>query len=284
MINLGKFHHPSIQGFHYINTPADVRQFKMHVHEGMELLFVISGSGRCLVEGVSYPIQPGDIFITQMAEVHVAEIQFEAQNYERVVIQFDPECLRETLNTHLLAPFLQRENGTLNRYTKAEISTEYIRSCTDRMFRVCQKGQASVISYLLPILQELYNAWENKRNTNDSASYSLATKVVAYVNKHLFDLSGMEQLEKDLFLSRTHINRIFHSVTGSTVWNYVRIKRLYAAREMLQKGIPATTVSLSCGYQDYSTFYRAYKKQFGHSPQTDCNLSGKKEIKKSGII
>ena len=277
MINLGKFHHPSIQGFHYINTPADVRPFKMHVHEGMELLFVISGCGRCLVEGVSYPIQPGDIFITQMAEVHVVEIQFDAQNYERVVIQFDPECLKETLNTHLLAPFLQRENGTLNRYTKEEISTEYIRSCTDRMFKVCKKGQASVISYLLPILQELHNAWENKQHTKDSATHSLATKVVSYVNMHLFDLSSMDQLEKDLFLSKTHINRIFHSVTGSSAWNYVRIKRLYAAREMLQKSVPATTTALNCGYQDYSTFFRAYKKQFGHSPQEDYTQPLKKK-------
>lgn len=276
MINLGSFHHPSIEGFHYINTPADVRQFQMHVHEGMELLFIISGRGRYLVEGVSYPIQAGDIFITQMAEVHVAEIQFQSQNYERVVIEFKPECIKETLNTHLLAPFIQRENSTLNRYTKEEISTDYIRSCTDRIFKVCKKGQAAVISYLLPILQELYNAWENKQNTTDNASYSLATKVVAYVNKHLFDLTGLEQLERDLFLSRTHINRIFHSVTGSSVWNYVRIKRLYAAREMLQKGTPATTAALHCGYQDYSTFFRAYKKQFSHSPQADYNPTVKK--------
>ena len=276
MVNLGKFHHPSVHGFHFINTPADVRNFEMHVHEGMELVFIISGRGRYIVEGVSYPIQPGDIFITQMAEIHVAEIQFAAENYERVVLQFIPDCLKETLSTHLLAPFIERENGTLNRYTKDEISMEYIHACTDRLFHVAKKGQASVISYLLPILQEIYSAWEKKRNAKENIPDSLATKIVAHVNKHLFDLTGMEQLEKDLYLSRTHINRIFHSVTGSSVWNYVRIKRLYAARELLQKGTPATTAAQKCGYQDYSTFYRAYKKRFGHSPQADYITTSKK--------
>ncbi len=276
MINLGKFDYPAILGYHYINTPADARNYKMHVHEKMELLFIISGTGRYLVEGVSYPIQAGDIFITQMAETHVPEIQFQLQNYERVVLQFTPECLTETLNAHLLKPFTQRKNATLNRYTKAEISSEFVRSCTDRIFQVSGSGQAGVMSYLIPVLQEIYNAWEKKFDAQQEVYQQSSTQIVAYVNKHLFDLTGLEQLEKELFLSRTHINRIFHSATGSSVWNYVRIKRLFAAREMLQKGVPSTAAAQKCGYQDYSTFFRAYKKQFGHSPQADTNQSAKK--------
>ena len=270
MINLGKFAHASIQGFHFINTAADVRNFVMHVHEGMELLFIISGTGRYLVEGVSYPVQAGDIFITRMAECHVPEIQFHHQNYERVVLQFSPDCLTETLNTHLLKPFIQRENGTLNRYTREEISSEFIRACTDRIFQVSGSGQAGVMSYFIPVLQELYNAWEKKCDTQQNTPSQLSTQIVAHVNKHLFDLEGLEQLEKELFLSRTHINRIFRSVTGSSVWNYVQIKRLFAAREMIRGGSLTREAAANCGYQDYSAFYRAYKKQFGHSPLEDA--------------
>lgn len=270
LINLGKFAHSAIQGFHFINTPADVRNFEMHVHEKLELIYIISGAGRYLVEGVSYPIQAGDIFITQMAECHVAEIQFHLQNYERVVLQFSPDCLTETLNAHLLKPFTQRENATLNRYTKAEISSEFVRSCTDRIFKFHRGGQACVMSYLIPVLQEIYNAWEKKCDAQQENAQQLSNQIVAYVNKHLFDLEGLEQLEKELFLSRTHINRIFRSVTGSSVWNYVQIKRLFAARELIRKGTLIREAAAACGYQDYSAFYRAYKKQFGHSPQEDA--------------
>lgn len=275
MIGLGKFAYHSISGFHRIDTPEDKRKFKIHVHEGLELVFIISGSGRYLVEGVSYPIQPGDIFITQMAEVHVPEIQLLDHKYERVCLNFTPDCLTETLNSHLLSPFLNRENGTLNRYTKSDISVEFIKSCTDRIFQVQRSGQASVMSYFIPILQEIYNAWERKRYANHEVSSQLSTQIVAHVNKHLFDLTGLEQLEKDLFLSRTHINRIFRSATGSSVWNYVQIKRLFAAREMILKGVMPTVAASRCGYQDYSTFFRAYKKQFGYSPKDDHAASKK---------
>lgn len=271
MIDLGKFAYRSILGFHRIDTATDIRNFKMHVHEGLELVFIISGAGRYLVEGVSYPIQPGDVFITQMAEVHVPEIQLLDQKYERVCLNFTPDCLTETLNSHLLSPFLSRENGTLNRYTKDEISADFIKSCTDRIFKARSSGQACVMSYVIPVLQEIYNAWERKRYTHQEVSSQLPSQIIAYVNKHLFDLTGLEQLEKDLFLSRTHINRIFRSVTGSSLWNYVQIKRLFAAREMLQSGVAPTAAAAKCGYQDYSSFFRAYKKQFGHSPKDDHN-------------
>ena len=269
MINLGCFTHRSIHGFHYISTKDDVRDFMMHVHEGLEVLFIISAKGDYLVEGVNYPIQPGDIFITQMAEVHVPKIDFLAKNYERVSLQFAPECLTETLNSHLLQPFMQRKNGTLNRYTSKDVSTEFVRACTDRIFQVSNQGQASVMSYLIPILQEIYNAWEKKRDQNQQVPTQLATRIVGYVNQHLFDLTGLDQLEKELFMNRTHINRIFRGVTGTTVWNYVQIKRLFAAREMIRGGSLTREAAANCGYQDYSAFYRAYKKQFGHSPQDD---------------
>jgi AraC-like DNA-binding protein len=266
---LGKFDYPAINGSHYFSGPLDERNFQMHVHDKLELLFIISANGDYFVEGVVYPIQPGDIFITQMAECHVPRINFHLQNYERVILQFSPECLTETLNSHLLLPFIQRENATLNRYTSKEISTEYICACMDRIFQVSKNGQACVMSYLIPILQEIYNAWEKKREQSQQLSPQLASRIVGYVNQHLFDLTGLDQLEKDLFMNRTHINRIFRSVTGTTVWNYVQIKRLFAAREMIRGGSLTREAAANCGYQDYSAFYRAYKKQFGHSPQDD---------------
>jgi methylphosphotriester-DNA--protein-cysteine methyltransferase len=38
-------------------------------------------------------------------------------------------------------------------------------------------------------------------------------------------------------------------------------------RELLRQGKKPTEVFSSCGYQDYSTFYRAYLQFFGYSPK-----------------
>ncbi len=47
------------------------------------------------------------------------------------------------------------------------------------------------------------------------------------------------------------------------------MKRLLAARAMLQRGESAQKSAYACGFSDYSAFYRAYQKRFGHAPSAD---------------
>jgi AraC family transcriptional regulator len=44
---------------------------------------------------------------------------------------------------------------------------------------------------------------------------------------------------------------------------------------MLVSGTHAGDVALSCGFKDYSTFYRMFKKCYGITP-TECRRMGKK--------
>ncbi len=92
--------------------------------------------------------------------------------------------------------------------------------------------------------------------------------MLSYIDSHL----GAEKLSsallsKKFYMSETELNRSFKKSTGLPVGKYINIKRLILARELLKKGMPANEVSLRCGFNDYSTFFRAYKKQFGANPK-----------------
>ncbi|MDE7212552.1 MAG: AraC family transcriptional regulator, partial [Lachnospiraceae bacterium] len=56
---------------------------------------------------------------------------------------------------------------------------------------------------------------------------------------------------------------------GAAPWEYITIKRLNAAREKMRAGATAQSAGESCGYGDYSAFYRAYVKYFGCAPKDD---------------
>ena len=60
--------------------------------------------------------------------------------------------------------------------------------------------------------------------------------------------------------------RRFREETGYTIHSYLTEKRLLLAQQLLSQGIPLGEAALRCGYQEYSTFSRAYKKQFGRAP------------------
>jgi len=65
--------------------------------------------------------------------------------------------------------------------------------------------------------------------------------------------------------------RRFKEETGYTIHSYIAEKRLLLARQQLQEGASVTEACDRSGYQDYSTFARAYRKRFGVSPSSDLS-------------
>ena len=68
------------------------------------------------------------------------------------------------------------------------------------------------------------------------------------------------------FISKAQLWRSFKETTGYSPWNYITLKRLIKAKQLIESGEAPTKIFSECGFSDYTTFYRAYKKHFGHSP------------------
>jgi len=260
-----------LSGGHDLDTEAHPGFFNMHIHTCLELVYVLRGSVTFQVEGSVYVLQPGDLIITRMAEAHCLLRGAEFPEYERMMFYLDSELLKETLNGGLLKPFLDRPLGMNNHYTAGELPGDMIRACLQQLFHGPEQvTEMQSLSYFLPILQAIHDVWRKKRHIAEAeAPQQLAAQLVAYINRHLFELEGLHQLEDVFYISVSQINRVFRGFMGSSVWNYIKLKRLFAAREMIQNGMLASKAAAICGYQDYSNFFRAYKKQFGNTPQED---------------
>ena len=63
--------------------------------------------------------------------------------------------------------------------------------------------------------------------------------------------------------------RKFKDETGYSMHQYVLEKRVLAARGLILAGESAATASMECGFRDYSTFSRAYKKLLGKLPSDE---------------
>ena len=97
---------------------------------------------------------------------------------------------------------------------------------------------------------------------------------IDYIEKNLQTEITATELAEQAGFSLFHYYRIFQQATGSSLWDYVVIKRLMAARAMIQRGEPAHDACTACGFSDYSAFYRAYRKQYGTSPREDSPGKG----------
>ena len=92
-------------------------------------------------------------------------------------------------------------------------------------------------------------------------------EILRYISDHLQEDLSVESISKKFFLSRYYLMRRFKDVTGYTLHQYIRQKRILRAGELLRAGTPVMKAAEQVGYTEYSTFLRAFQSTFHVSPR-----------------
>lgn len=247
--------------------PEDTEE--MHTHAHYELYYFISGMCHYLVEGTRYSLKPGDMMLMRPLEAHKRVVLSPDVPYERIVCSITKKFIQDICgDDSMLNVFRSRPLGMANHFSDADFGHSL---CSDSFQTLIRRepniSRDELIARIFLILSEAKRVTEHE-NTN-TRSKTTANQVIDYVNSNLYSPLSLEILSKEFFLSKSQINRIFKENTGSSVGRYVAIKRLLLARQLIRSGESVSAAAAKCGYCDYSSFYRAYKNQFGMSPQKD---------------
>ena len=91
--------------------------------------------------------------------------------------------------------------------------------------------------------------------------------ILRYITSHLDEPLSIDLLASRFFISRYHLMHRFKEVTGYTVHQYIRQKRLLLAGEQIRAGVPVMKAAEQAGFSEYSTFLRAFQNTFRMSPR-----------------
>lgn len=250
----------------YIHDEKPVpSKFKIHMHESYELYYLEQGCGVYKVEGTKYPLKKGDILIMRPAEAHYIDLTDTSKPYTRLVINFKPEFLSGIdPNGKLLVPFNERKIGTFNCYRADNFKSDAYTVFMKNIMTDSSDRRIQTVSNLLPLLNEISNSFGSL--TEPETDRPLDSRIISYINRHISENITLDGICDRFYISKTHLCRIFKKATSSTVGEYITLKRLVMARQLILSGTPPTKAYLQCGFRDYSVFYRAYKKKYKISP------------------
>jgi len=94
-------------------------------------------------------------------------------------------------------------------------------------------------------------------------------KALWFIESHFASEITLEDLAKAGGVSRFHITRAFGTATGRSIMRYVRGRRLTEAAKALSNGAPdILSVALDAGYGSHEAFTRAFRDEFGVTPET----------------
>lgn len=95
-----------------------------------------------------------------------------------------------------------------------------------------------------------------------------AQKALWFIESHLSAPLALDDIADVTGVSRFHIVRAFAAATGVSVMRYVRLRRLSESARALAAGAPdILTLALEADYGSHEAFTRAFRNQFGVTPE-----------------
>lgn len=263
---------PDFECYHYLDPVPPAIDF--HEHAFYEIFFFLSGDVSYVIEGRTYQLRPGDILLTDNRDIHKPDIR-RGKPYERFVIWIEPDFLTRTndMGADLTACFT---DASLKQYKliRPESSVlSHLKGICEKMLR-CRDSQefgSSTLSYIylvefLVYLNRAYFA-TSEDIRKDVTENEKINEVVSYINDHLADDLTLDRLADACYISKSHLAHQFKTYTGLTLYQFIIKKRVTVARNLIREGEPVMEACTKCGFNDYSNFLKAFKREFGRSPK-----------------
>jgi AraC family transcriptional regulator len=107
-------------------------------------------------------------------------------------------------------------------------------------------------------------------------------KALWYIETHFAGELSLDGTAAIGGVSRYHMSRAFGFATGRSVMGYVRGRRLSEAARSLAGGAPdILAVALDAGYGSHEAFTRAFRDQFGLTPET---VRGQRHLENLALV
>ncbi len=252
------------------------QEFEFHYHDFNKIIIFLSGNVTYLVEGKAYDLKPWDILLINHHDIHKPVID-SGTAYERVVIWLQPDYIKaqadhacdltqcftatteKSFNLIRLNPTLQTEIQTLLQQLESSLES--------REFGHELLSHSYFLQFMV-YLNRVFLPETYQLDASASRYDQQITEILTYINTHLGEDLSNESLADRFYVSKYYLMHKFKETTGYTLHSYVQQKRLLHSADLMRGGTPVLKAAALCGFSDYSTFLRAFRKFYGISPKT----------------
>ena len=263
-----------------------------HVHETIELHFILEGQRLMFVDRETYRLSPHSAIVVNHNLIHkTSTAPGFPPDHHNFILQLDRSRFDALLNAAGLKgfdDFGDRFNGVASfddsewRLVLSVIS-EFKAMCTeDKNGGTVSMEDAHAFLYLQAL--ELASIFAKARRRLLQVELEANQKVVPetvvmtgvhqkvhevalYLQTHIHESVSLEELAQRFFMSRSYLTRSFRNVTGFSVVEYMTYIRIQKAQQLLRESDRSITeIADLCGFGNITYFEKVFKTTTGHTP------------------
>lgn len=267
---------------------VDERVSKLHMHEFIQINYVVGGEAIHYINGKEHTVGSGDIFvIPPMVEHRI--IKKENSTAEIFELEFAPEFVFKDnkgkgvdtaedviVNFAYISPFLVKKEdvkpkftlGILIRRRVEEMLVEALDEYVSRKSSY-EAMLSSIISRVLITVGREYE--ESVIDVGISQLFKAQkeniSRAIEYINNNYFEPLTINEVANKYYISASYFKRLFKYFTSKTFVEYVTELRITNAVELLVKtDHTITDIAMNVGFNNVNHFNRVFKSKMGVSP------------------
>lgn len=244
----------------------NIRRVYRHHHDFYELYLFLNGHAEFLIEERTVALQRHTLLLIPPGCSHSLRFLDDESVYQRTVLWVVPELMNRVSDDTWSKPVelhLSESDGATIEQLLSLLDDE--QELLERDFSGFEGRDTVYADYIRLIFVQLMRLREHGGSTS-----AFLRNVKAYVDTHLTGDLRADTIAGALHTGKTHLMRRFHAESGVSLHQYVLKLRLQHARRLLARGGGAGESAVQSGFSDYTTFYKAFIREYGLSPSSFC--------------
>lgn len=247
---------------HRLTSAQKKDVFANHIHDCFELIYIVRGRFTFTAEGSTFFLKENDIICIPPNLFHFLENL--DQEFERYIIQIKSPALKKYLSVTKPCKYYAKNNKeVLDTFSRFDSFYHLFHSNNKHLLRLTELLLEQMLILLTKIEWSEMN--ESDYHLHASGNHVL-DDIIEYINNNIENVRSLEQLANHFYISINQLNKIFLKNWHITPMKFIEYKRMVYAKTLIQKGTKPLVASQLLGYNNYSTFFRNYKKFNGISP------------------
>lgn len=256
------FHHISehLDISHRIGLMDTTDSSNRQPHASHEIILFVKGDCLFQIENEKRELKGGDIILIKPGEQYFISTEDDGQ-IECFILKFSDRILEQR--------FSQRIGNCLSFFPKNNFFESLIRQL-DYYHKLFSDEDFSHYAKckIWEILLFLIKASELSEPIDDETK-NLMRSIIEYIKMHLMEDISIKDIAKHVKLSESYTRTLFKENMNVPIMKYIRSKKIFLAKDMITNGEHPSEVAKKLCFCDYSTFYRAYIKITGNTPNDD---------------
>lgn len=254
-----------------------ISSIQPHVHRFYEVIFVVQGEDvNYILDSQRYQLGKGSMLFIPPGRIHHPLLcQTNSQPYKRYVLWFEAAFFQAICQWFPSVGYLFEQCEKKDDYLLRCKESEYLelREAFEALCKETQKQrygwEAQSTFGALSIMNLLSRAYQNHSLTVVSpAEQTKFDAAIRYINQNLNCQITLETVAQQIYVSKSTLSHLFQRHLGISVYQYIQQKRLLKAKLLILEGESMGSICEKCGFADYPTFYRAFRKMYGMSPNS----------------